>query len=113
VEGEKGPETSAVGEEMSRAESHGPRATGREPGAGSQKAEARSWKFSLSSGNEQQTTNRHPGYESPSNSSNNISNPLNIPSCGQVKNPSIGLWQSIEKTPRLFLTRFFADFFIE
>jgi hypothetical protein len=113
VEGEKGPETSAVGEEMSRAESHGPRAASQEWEAGSQKSEVRSSVSAPETNNEQQTTNRHPGYESPSNSSNNISNPLNIPSCGRVKNPSIGLRRSFEKTPRLFLTRFFVYFFIE
>jgi hypothetical protein len=44
---------------------------------------------------------------------NKRSNPSNIPPCGRVKNPSIGLRQLIEKTPRLFLTRFFVYFFIE
>jgi outer membrane protein OmpA-like peptidoglycan-associated protein len=77
---------------VNRAESKGQRAKSKGQRARSQKSEAHS--FTPKS----QTTK---------------SNSSNIPSCGRVKNPSIGLRQPIEKTPRLFLTRFFVYFFIE
>jgi hypothetical protein len=80
---------------------------GREEKARSQKAEVGSSKPEAGS--------QEPGAKccEPRTTNHKLTNPLNIPPCGRVKNPSIGLRQPIEKTPRLFLTRFFADFFIE
>jgi len=78
----------------------GQRAESKEPGAGSQKQRVSG---TTNNDNNDNHNNKQEPFE-----------PLRTyPPFGRVKNPSIGLRQTIEKTPRLFLTRFFADFFIE
>jgi hypothetical protein len=119
VGGEKGPETSAVGEEMSRAASGEPGVGSRKPQASSRKRRAKSQEREVRRrkpevGSSVLVPETNDKQQTMSNKQQNQTlQTFEHPRAGRSKIRQSGYGNPLKKTPGLFLTRFFADFFIE